>query len=279
MFGTRRLDRFDLQAFRQSKDDQEPTEDDSRRATVDAEGLVTESGELPVTRPEEVTKTECAFRVDPKAATTKAAPLEIPTPLVDFRPATWTDEETTRKSPEVSRALAKKNSDALRTRVTKRFVSLAELVNEAFAGIALGQGGYVVELTAPKDMSTNGGKLAMELLRLRPRIEGYAVVLAGTLNARRAELREYEYVADWHLGRFNRPLPFSRQTWEEFLQRAEAIFREAGVESVRVQPTRELRREEQPMARVSKPATIALVATLSLAIIACARVAMLLLHR
>lgn len=195
--------------------------------------------------------------------------MKTPTPLVDVSPESWASEDAT----------IKRAPGAVRTRVTRQFVSLAERINDAFAGMPLGEGGYSVELTAPTEMSTNDGKLAMELLRLRPRREGYAVVLAGTLSARRVDLREYEYVAAWHEDRFKRPLPFSRQTWEEFLQRAETLFRDAGVEPIRVRPTRQLSGNHRRKATLSKPAAVTLIVTVALAALACARVAMLVLQR
>lgn len=264
MFGTRRLERFDLHALRNLDDarredaPESAPSGDGKPMVVDASGVVAESGEHPTTRT-----------------------LEIPTPRVDIRPLAMEElpAPPVHDEPEAVRA---PDPDALRTRLTRKFVSLAEMVNDAFRGMPLDEAAYTVELTSPQGMSTGGGKQALLHLRLHPRREGFAVILAGTVNpvAHRAELRDYEHIAAWHYVRFERPVPLSRQLWEEFLRRAESVLRDAGIESVRVPRPVELALElRRRTSRVSKPATAVFVAVLLLAAVACVRVAMLLLHR
>lgn len=86
--------------------------------------------------------------------------------------------------------------EALRTRLARKFVTLADSFTDAFRDFAIGAAAYAVELTAP-GMSTGGGKQALQHIRLRPRREGYPVLVAGTVNQveRRAELRDFDHIA------------------------------------------------------------------------------------
>ncbi|MBX3220800.1 MAG: hypothetical protein KF795_09790 [Labilithrix sp.] len=168
---------------------------------------------------------------------------------------------------------AEENSDgsrdpeALRTRLARKFVSLADSVTEAFRDFAIGAGAYAVELTAPQGMSTGGGKQALQHLRLRPRREGYAVLVAGTVNQveLRAELRDYDHVAIMNEVRFRTALDISQQEWEQFLRKAEVVLNGAGIQSMRTPPPRELLEQRRSMQRVSKGAVAALVVVLLLA--------------
>jgi hypothetical protein len=268
MFGTRRLERFDLHALRQPQSDPVEPSRESQRITVN--DALTESGEQPVVRP-------AALEVAAPPATI----AEMPTPISDFTPHAWQEEVPTRPTHDASLVRAP-DPDALRTRMTRKFVSLADLVNDAFRGMPLGEAAYRVELTAPQGMSTGGGKQALERLLLHPRRPGFATLLAGTVNlvARQAWLRDYEHIALWHFARFKQPAPVSRQTWEEFIRRAEAVLHDAEIETLRMPPPRELLPQPpRPLPRVWRPAIVALLVVSSLAAIACARVAMVLLTR
>ena len=70
--------------------------------------------------------------------------------------------------------------EALRTKLARKFTSLADEVNECFEGFHIGGGDYVVELLAPEGVSTGGGKQALQHLRLRPRRPGFSVIVAGS---------------------------------------------------------------------------------------------------
>ncbi|MBX3197616.1 MAG: hypothetical protein KF894_05690 [Labilithrix sp.] len=172
-------------------------------------------------------------------------------------------------TPEGSR-----DPEALRTRLAQKFVSLADSVTEAFRDFAIGAGAYAVELTAPQGMSTGGGKQALQHLRLRPRREGYAVLVAGTVNQveRRAELRDYDHMAIMNDVRFRATLDISLQEWEQFLRKAEVVLNGAGIQSMRTPPPRELLEQSHQMRRVSKRAIAALVVVLLLAAVVVWRV-------
>lgn len=169
--------------------------------------------------------------------------------------------------------------DALRTRLARKFVSLADSVTESFRDFAIGAGAWAVELTAPQGMSTGGGKQALQHLRLRPRREGYSVLVGGAVNQveRRAELRDYEHITIMHEVRFRSALEISRQEWEQFLRKAEVVLNGAGIQSLRTPPPRELLEQRRNMERVSKSAVAALVIVLLLALVVLWRVAVVLL--
>lgn len=122
------------------------------------------------------------------------------------------------------------DADALRTRLARKFVSLADSVTESFRDFAIGAGAWAIELTAPQGMSTGGGKQALQHLRLRPRRQGYSVLVGGTVNQveRRAELRDDEHITTMHEVRLRSALEISRQEWEQFLRKAEVVLNGAG---------------------------------------------------
>ncbi len=159
------------------------------------------------------------------------------------------------------------NADALRTRLAKKFIDLADSVTEAFRDFAIGGAAWAVELTAPEGMSTGGGKQALQHVRLKPRRPGYSVLVAGTVNQveRRAELRDFDHVAILHEVRFRRTLEISPQEWEQFLRRAEAVLNASGIQSMRTPPPRELLDQRRSVQRISRGAIAALVVVLLLA--------------
>lgn len=165
--------------------------------------------------------------------------------------------------------------EALRTRLTRKFVSLADSVTDAFKDFSIGAGAYAVELTAPQGMSTGGGKQALQHIRLRPRRQGYAVLVAGSVNQveLRAELRDYDHVAILNDVRFRRAIDVNRQEWEQFLRKAEVVLNGAGIQSMRTPPPRELLEQRRSMQRISKGAIAALVIVLVLASLVVWRVA------
>lgn len=157
--------------------------------------------------------------------------------------------------------------DALRTRLARKFVSLADTMNEAFDGFVIGAGAWSVELTVPPGMSTGGGKQALQHMRLVPRRDGYHVFVAATVNQveRRADLRDFDHVAIMHEVRHRHALEISSQEWEQFLRKAEVVLNGAGIQSMRTPPPRELLEQRRSAQRVSKNAIIALVVVLFLA--------------
>ncbi len=177
------------------------------------------------------------------------------------------------EEPSSSRSGAK-DPDALRTRLARKFVTLADSVTESFQDFAIGAGAWGVELTAPHGMSTGGGKQALQHFRLRPRRSGYAVLVGGTVNQveHRAELRDYEHITILHEVRFRHALEITRQEWEQFLRKAEVVLNNAGIQSLRTPPPRELLEQRRNMKRVSKGAVAALVVVLLLALVVVWRV-------
>src|SRR4051794_31262203 len=113
--------------------------------------------------------------------------------------------------------------EALRTRLARKFTTLADEVTECFEGFRIGGGDYVVELMAPEGVSTGGGKQALQHLRLRPRRQGYAIIIAGNVNPieKFAELRTYEHAFLVQQLRFAKPLEITPPEWEQLLKKAE----------------------------------------------------------
>jgi hypothetical protein len=134
--------------------------------------------------------------------------------------------------------------EALRTRMARKFTTLADEVTECFDGFFVGAGNYVVELLAPEGQTTGGGKQALQHIRLRPRREGYADVIAGSVNPieKHAELRTFEHAFLVHQIRFKKPLEITPPEWEQLLKKTEDILQLANIETVRVGPSPDLLR-------------------------------------
>lgn len=141
--------------------------------------------------------------------------------------------------------------EALRTRMARKFTTLADEVTECFADFHIGGGDYVVELLAPEGQTTGGGKQALQHLRLRPRRQGYADVVAGSVNPveKHAELRSFEHVLLVHEIRFKKPLEITAQEWEQLLRKAEIVLQLANIESARVGPSPDLLRNARATKR------------------------------
>ena len=135
--------------------------------------------------------------------------------------------------------------EALRTRLARKFTTLADEVTECFENFPIGGGGYIVELLAPEGLSTGGGKRALQHLRLRPRREGRAAIIAATVNPveKHAELRTFEHAFLVHQIRFATPFEISIGEWEQLLRKVEDVLKLANIETARVGPSPDLLRE------------------------------------
>lgn len=134
------------------------------------------------------------------------------------------------------------DKDALKTRLARKFTTLADDVNECFQEFSVGAAQWGVELTAPEGMSTAGGKQALQHLRMRPAQPNHPVLVAGVVNAveKTADLRDHAHVDMIHRVRFGAPLEITEAEWEQLLRRAEVVLKVAGIRTARVGPDREL---------------------------------------
>lgn len=148
--------------------------------------------------------------------------------------ADGTDDDASRSS-ERSRVA---DPRALKTRLARKFTTLADEVNECFCDFFVGAGQWGVELTAPEGMSTAGGKQALQHLRMRPKQPGHPVLVAGVVNVveKTAELRDHVHIDMIHRVRFGAPLEITDAEWEQLLRRAEVVLKVAGIRAVRVGP-------------------------------------------
>ena len=169
--------------------------------------------------------------------------------------------------------------DALRTALAKKFVSLADDVNEAFAEFHIGGGDYVVELTHPQGPSTGGGRHALQHLRLRPRRPGYPVIVGGSVDGvnKRAELRDFDYVRLVHALRFESPLDLNEAEWEQFLRKAEVVLKQGEITTARIPPPADVLRQASSR-RISRPMLAAFVVVTLLASFVVWRVLLVVLH-
>ncbi|MBX3227409.1 MAG: hypothetical protein KIT84_13730 [Labilithrix sp.] len=215
-----------------------------------------------------------AARLQEEAPAPAPAPLrpdQLPTPVASWVPA----EASLPEAPaDASAEQTPTTPDALRTRLARKFVSLADSVTEAFKDFVIGAGMWSIELTVPQGMSTGGGKQALQHIRLNPKRQGYNVFVAGTVNQveKRADLRDFDHVAIMHEVRHRSALEISPQEWEQFLRKAEVVLNGAGIQSMRTPPPRELLEQRRSAQRVSKGAIVALVVVALLALIVIWRV-------
>ena len=191
---------------------------------------------------------------------TPSTPLSIPTPVAEISPA---DLAAARPSlipveeavivepqpepepePQPERAAEPPpQAEQLRTRLARRFTTLADEVTEAFGELQIGAGWWVVELTAPGGMSTEGGKQMLQYLRLRPKRQGHAVLIGGVVNSitKTADLRDHAHMDAIYRARFGRALEILPAEWEQFLRRAELVLRQKEIRTARVATPRDLR--------------------------------------
>jgi hypothetical protein len=172
----------------------------------------------------------------------------------------------------------KRDVSTLQTRVTRKFVDLADSVTSELGELTIGAGGYAVELTAPEGMSTGGGKQALQHLRLSPRRPGYPTIVFGTVNAveHRAELRDHDHFMAMNEARFGGVVDITRPEWDRLLGAVERVLAEARIVPTRTPPPRELLEQRRPAegkSRTSPGAILALVVVILLVAIVAWRVA------
>jgi hypothetical protein len=151
-----------------------------------------------------------------------------------------------------------------------RATALADEVTRCFEGFTIGGGDYIVELLAPEGQ-------ALQQLRLRPRRDGYRVIVAGSVNPveKFAELRTFEHVFLVHEMRFAKAFEITAPEWEQLLRRAEAVLQLANIESARVGPSPSLltnAREKKRGRRIPASALAAFIVVLTLATFVVVRV-------
>jgi hypothetical protein len=192
----------------------------------------------------------------------RPTPLSISTPVAEIsaadlaaaRPSLVPGEEAVIVAPEpvpvpvpvpapAAVAAPAPQAEQLRTRLARRFTTLADEVTEAFGELQIGAGWWVVELTAPGGMSTGGGKQMLQYLRLRPKRHGHVVLVGGVVNSitKTADLRDHAHMDTIYRARFGRALEITAAEWEQFLRRAELVLRHKEIRTARVAAPRELR--------------------------------------
>ena len=183
-----------------------------------------------------------AFELPVDAAASRR--VSIVTPVAGVAPATLA---AARKSivPDTSRAADREqNVEQLRTRLARKFTTLADEVTECFEDFQIGAGAWGAELTAPEGMSTQGGRHAMQHLHMRPKRRGYPVLLGGQVDlaAKTAELRDHAYMQSAHVTRFGTELEITYDEWEQFLRKCEVVLQLANVACMRVSAPRDMAR-------------------------------------
>lgn len=219
---------------------------------------------------------EAAFESGTRRLETLAAPLDQPivsitTPVASPAPADLAAARSSllpelevgapaaaNRAPEdPSPPRSSRNADReqgvekLRTRLARKFTTLADQVTESFGEFQIGAGWWAVELTAPEGMSTGGGKQMLQHLRLRPMRQGHAVLVGGVVNsvAKTAELRDHAHMDMIYRARFGRALEITSAEWEQFLRKAEVVLRQERIHTTRVAAPRDVRMLAQSGAR------------------------------
>jgi hypothetical protein len=232
MSGTRKLEKFELER---------PINAGSGTRKLEKFELPPES-RPPESRPPESAPDAARKSVLPDE------PLETvqvqPDPEPAHEPAVPSEPESEPRISHAPRSMDREPGvEKLRTRLARKFTTLADEVTESFADFYIGAGAWGVELTAPEGMSTGGGKQALQHLRLRPKRRGHPVLVGGVVDAvaKTAELRDYEYMTMLHRARFKSALEITYDEWEQFLRKTEVVLGTEKIHSARVPPPRELR--------------------------------------
>ncbi|MDB5217858.1 MAG: hypothetical protein JWO86_5785 [Myxococcaceae bacterium] len=166
-----------------------------------------------------------------------------PAPAAPAAPAAPDSDPNIESPRSVRNADREPGVEQLRTRLARKFTTLADVVTEGFHEFSIGAGWWVVELTAPEGMSTGGGKQVLQHLRLRPTRQGHAVLVGGVVNAvtKTAELRDHAHMDMIYRARFGRPLEITAAEWEQFLRKAEVVLRQEQIHTARVAAPRDIR--------------------------------------
>jgi hypothetical protein len=234
--GTRRIGAFDL----------EPAESGQRTVATAAPEPI--ESEAPVATGDRLTPVDMPMsRDDSTTISIPPAAVEIATPRAlsahRAKPASDARQERQPSNPSEEERPASVDARALKTQLAQRFSTLADNVNERFVNFHIGAGRWGLELSTPDGMSTANGKQSLQHLRMRPRREGYPVLLAGMVNSveRTAELRDYAHITSVHVARFGRPLEIAAPEWEQLLRRCEVALKLAKIDAVRTPPGPEVR--------------------------------------
>lgn len=233
MGGTQKLAKFDLHGSPPPENEREDGASPSAEQTTDRGSAQRERVAPPGDMPPffSSAKNE-GVRSEPASSDANAhAP---PAPLPARQPL--------RPEPQAEIASGSKDPAALRTRLAKKFATLADEITQDFSDFSIGAGAWGVDLTAPTGMSTGGGTQQMQHLRLRPRRSGCLVLVGGIVNSveKSAELRDFEHITMMDAVRFKRSLEITYHEWEQFLRKAEVVLNKAGIQSQRVAPTNDL---------------------------------------
>jgi hypothetical protein len=116
------------------------------------------------------------------------------------------------------------------TAVTQRTTALATLFNRAFAGGTGGPSPHRCEMTLPSGPSTEGGKLALQHLRLVPEAGSPAVVM-GSINPTTKEvgLRTRRYLDEMQAQRFKgADFQIDAETYETLTRDVQKFFADQG---------------------------------------------------
>jgi hypothetical protein len=165
-------------------------------------------------------------------------------------------EDADPSPPSARSADREPDVEKLRTRLARKFTTLADRVTDGFDEFQIGAGWWVVELTAPEGMSTGGGKQVLQHLRLRPMRQGHAVLVGGVVNAvdKTAELREHAHMDMIYRARFGHALEITAAEWEQFLRKAETVLRHEQIRTSRVAAPRDVAMIAQKTARAAAAA-------------------------
>jgi hypothetical protein len=114
----------------------------------------------------------------------------------------------------------------LRTRFSMAALDLASMFKMRFGGMMFGQVKWRAELDAPSTVSTDGGRQAIQHLRLVPGAQGFAPIMAGTVNGPQGlvELRIFDYVDAAHRQRFGKGAPIDRASYDQFFHQMREFF-------------------------------------------------------
>ncbi len=172
--------------------------------------------------------------------------------------------------------VARRELEELRTRIANQAASLAEAVTDGFDGFHMGAGDYVVELSTPEGPSTGGGAQARQNLRLVPRRQGYAIVIAGTVDpvGETAELRTHEHVALLHELRWQKPLEITPDEYDVFLGKAKVVLNLARIKAKVLLVPAELRAQKKAAQKLSIPMLVIFLIVMALAGLVVFKVAM-----